>query len=518
MVYGLYLAQNSLVLNQSALNVVSNNISNMNTQGYSKQRVNLASMTSNYAASSLQQRANQGMGAYIQNISRNRDSFLDTYYRTETSKLNYYSEMYQTGSIIENMANELNDTGLNKVLQDFYSATQNLSLYPNNLTTKTDFIQKATSVATTFNSVSNQLKQTRKELVGEIGEPSSLTTSKAKAYTDEVNDLLKQLADLNKNIIYQTTNASGSPNGLLDQRDKLLDQLSEYLPITVSETSNSGISVSVGNVTLVKSGELTGVLKIAQGTQDNPAIVSVESPDGSKILTDDILKQASSGSLAAVLVMGGNSTSELSIQSSLDMLDKFAAAFAQEINDIQLKTEAGPPPMTSAWIDTSTSPSTLKAATEPIFVNTSGTFSASDIKINSAIKDDPKQVSTAYVEAVDDVTWDILEPDEIGNNESAKAFASLRNKNIPGLDNLTTEGYIAFMTSNLGSKVGSVADNLEVQTIVQSEAYTQRESTIGVNVDEELVDLIRFQRAYEASARIFNVASEIMQTMVNLGR
>ena len=111
--YGIYNAQRALSLNQAAIDIINSNVANMNTKGYSKQRLEI-SQASNVAPYQSPVDATQsGMGAIIDSVTRNRDVFLDNSLRRETTDLNYYKEYTDNAVQLENIVNELDDTGLN---------------------------------------------------------------------------------------------------------------------------------------------------------------------------------------------------------------------------------------------------------------------------------------------------------------------------------------------------------------------------------------------------------------------
>ena len=196
----LNIGKNALLVNQAALSVVSNNISNMNTVGYSKQRVNLSSLTDNSLAANAIQKAQLGYGVDIESISRYRDSFIDSYYRDALSSMSYFETLADNGLSLESLANEFSDTGLSSYINSFFEAANSLSLYPTDITMKTNFIQQASNIATAIKNISNQLVDARRNLVGDISNPATLETSQVKVYTDEINQIIKDIADINANI------------------------------------------------------------------------------------------------------------------------------------------------------------------------------------------------------------------------------------------------------------------------------------------------------------------------------
>ncbi len=519
MVNGLYIGQNALLINQAALTVVSNNIANANTEGYSKQRVNLTSMVSHAPVANAFQQAKLGYGVELESISRYRDSFVDANYRSSVASKTYFETLNTHALTMESLANEFTGSGLSTNLNSFFSAANNLSLYPTDVTMKTDFVQQATNTAAAMNELYNKLYNARTELVGDPNDIASINNSQLKFCVDDINQKLQELADVNRMVIYQHSTSAGAPAGLLDQRDAILDDLAQYIPITIEENVNGGINVFVDNVQIVGGADVCGEFKINIGDNDNPAIISFE--DDNYVYSSNMQdKIGNSGKLGAILTLGGNSNTEVTIKSMMDNLNTLTTEFANQLNAIQLKFEAGPPAMASAYYNPTTD--SLQISTEPLFVTNdgSGVITAGNIVVNENIAENPFLVATAYVEVeVDAVGYmSIKEPDAIGNNSAAQAMVDLRLDKIAGLNNQTFEAFNTTITTDFASKIGSVQSNMEAAESIYNAAFEQRESTIGVNIEEELVDLVKYQRAYESSARIFTVSNEILQTLVNLGR
>jgi flagellar hook-associated protein 1 FlgK len=543
---GFYNSYRSLMVNQAALSVVSNNISNMNTEGYSKQTIGLTALSNNSADSNdLFARASSGYGATIDSISRSRDSYLDNYYRTENSDASYYTDMAGNAQFTEDITNELNNSGLMDSLNQFYKASQSMSLNPTNMVTRTDFVSKAVDVANQFSSSATKLTDLRTSLVGDISDPNSLKTSKISLYCDDLNDKLAKVAKLNESIVASSSGGQ-APNSLLDERDKLLDSISEYVPITVKETASNLINIYVGGVEVVKGTSFSGKFSVAQNSDpdpvaaaNNPAIVSIVDPESGNAKATDVKNIIDSGKVMAALTMGGSKVNELNIKNILDKLDTLAVNFAKEVNAAQLYTQAavvGPPAVpdrASACLDGST-PVQLKQATFNIFVDTPTTpalppgttagISALNIHVNQSVIDSPSEIATAIVETdptgilLTPAQWNPLDPTQVGNNEAALKIAQIRDNRVAGLANSTTENYITSLIGDIGVKASGINKSLDTQTAVVDQLKVKRESATGVNLDEELMDLTRYQRSYQASSRVFTVTNEILQAIINLGK
>lgn len=498
--HGIYLAQRSLALNQAAINLINNNIANMNTEGYSKQRLEISQLTALNNGSSNYAAAQSGLGAEIDAVTRNRDAYLDAYYRKESTNLAYYQELNSNATLLEGITNELSGSGIGNALASFYNTAQQLSQNPTNSVIRADFMQKALDVTTQLNQTASQLTELRTSLVGDVDVSGSLAQSRISLTCTDLNEDLKELAELNQTINIAT--AQGNvPNGLLDKRDLLLDKISETIPITVTQGANNLINVSLDSTLLVQGASLKGSFNVSAGDSSNPAIVTFVPTTGSPV-TPSI----TTGKLGALIEIGGSEEGKLTINNVLTELNKLAKEFATEINTIQAGGKY-------IYTDTSVSPPVNKLSAdtpENIFIPESGTtITAANITVNDNILKDPLKIAAASGTAEENATGD-------GNN--ALSMAQLRDKNILLLGNTTTENYLSTVVGKTGVQIKSLETKSDSQEALVQQVLQRRESTTGVSLDEELTDLVKYQRAYEASAKIFNVVNEVLQQIMQLVR
>jgi|GEM_PF-1097320 len=529
--FGFYTSQRSLLVNQAAINIVSNNITNINTTGYSKQRLELSQQTLLTTDCNDPLIASQsGIGSVIDTISRNRDVYIDSSYRTANSNYAYSTELYDNVSLIEDITNGLSDTGLTAALTEFYTAAQDLNNDPSNTVVRTCFLQRALDVATNFNQAASQLTTIRTNLIGDVDDPNTLNVSKINLDCNDLNNKLKAVADLNKTISLATSQGT-APNSLLDERDNLLDEISEYIPITVTGGSNNSISISMNGTNLVTDSQQVGYFKYelkdtsVDGDWDtNPPVVKIQDVNGRDILKDASSK-ITSGKIGAILDVTSSDENKPTINNTLDNLNTLANEFASQINAIQTYSETDDPAAGSTTkamcIDNTGSTPVLKEATENIFLNndtgTNSNITAENITINNALISDPTKIATAritYTTASGPSSTDLA---GTGNGNNSLLIVQLESKSLANLNNLTTEEYLNSVSSNFGVQVKSVESNLDSNDAILQQISTKRESTSGVNLDEEYTDLIKYQRSYEASAKIFDVMDKVLQTIIALG-
>ena len=265
--------------------------------------------------------------------------------------------------------------------------------------------------------------------------------------------------------------------------------------------------------TVVKGGEKRLTIQAVQSDDpDNPVKIQLLDEEGN-VKKDDISDSLGNCSITAILQAGKGDS--FGYQSILDDLDKLASAFAQEMNKIQTQADANGTPL---YIGPD---GTLTESTTPFFVTKDGSadFTAGNIQINQALIDDPTLVATARI----DTTNPDYEPEAVGNASNMVLFNELGKGKIAGLnisdppgEGMSITDYLSSLVSKIGSGVDSIKSAGDAQDAVLQQAQSQRDELYGVDLNEELADLIKYQRAYEASARVFTVANELMQTIMQM--
>lgn len=474
------------------------------------------------------------MGASIDGIARNRDAYLDNYYRTANAQLSYNNELNTDSSYIESITNDLSGSGISSALSSFYDAAQSLSQNPTDATARNNFVQQATAVCDQFNQVSGQLTDFRTSLVGDATDPGSLSSSKISTAVSTLNNDLSSLAQLNKNINISTTQGQ-TPNSLLDQRDSLLDDMSNYIPISVTQEANNEVNVSINGVNLVSGSQQTGMFNVSANNSTDPALVSIQDMSGNTVVSD-AKSMLTTGQIGGILDIAGSSSNSLSINGVLNNLNTLASSFAQQINTIQEKGQ---------YIDATTTPGTNRLAqvTPPsslpqydIFtgdpaantVTDYSTVTAANLQVSSAIQNDPNKVAAAstYAPGTPILTTD---PNSLstGDGSNALAMANIRNSvisftdnsaNPPTTVNSTMDQYLTSISGNIGVQTATIQNNYQSQNDVVSQITQRRDSEDGVDLDEELTNLVKYQSAYQASAKVFNAVNEMLQTIMSLGQ
>lgn len=529
----LYTTVDSLKINQSAMSVVSNNIANINTEGYSKQRLDFASV-SHMPGSISQSSTVLAGGVEINKFTRYQDEILNGVILQQNSSYGYSTQMADNLSDVEAYFNEIDGSGLTGSLQDYYSAAQSLTNDPTNPITRANFITQAGSVANEFNVKYNALTTYREDLVGDGTSTASLKASQLGMLVEDINDKLAEITELNRQISIFTNQDNVQPNALLDKRQLLLDELAKVIPIN-ARAVGSTVDVYVGNVALIENNEQVACFDAKPGTSvplinspdaNDPAVVRIVSnSDNTIMMVEDYQTQFTSpqGQLKAMLDIGGNQGG--SIDDVLTQLNDLAKEFARSVNEIQLHSDAGPPAQATLKLNSTTNQ--LEPATEPIFLSNSSTvppynlgaiataMTAGNITLNSIVKNNPYELATAFGPVDNAAAPTVaLEPNAIGNNNNSLAFFNMRDSQI--IDGVTSENKLYLIAAQVGRDSALMQDKMDTQQTSLDQLLNKKQSLTGVSLDEELVDLMKYQKSYQASAQVFSAVSRMLEVIVNM--
>lgn len=548
----LAVAVNSLQINQLALSVVQNNITNMNTEGYSKQRVNLGTRyVGGSKATNAAALAYQNAGAQITSISRYSDEFLREYLRHENSDLTYFSTESEIANHITTILDEMSGgsaSSLAMSMDAFYNAAATLQQKPTDATARTDFIEKAHNFTLLLNSKYRDLNSYRTSLVGD-GTESSMKASKLADNVNKANSLLEDLAEINKRIVSSGT-INSAANNLYDQRDAILSQLSDYVNIKTSISENGVASVSIdGLFDLVKHTTVNGKFSMTanyNSTDDVRVTIGLVNADG-EVVNENINDRITGGSVGAILQMGGPAGTNLTVQNALDMLNNLAAGFAEVMNGIQtqgwIEQSDGtyvPDPTAETFamcLGTDSDGNRILASpTDKMFITTDGmaAFTAGNISVNSKLRNNTSLISAAIVVADSSDFTNTVEIDGrigkqytlsdeasrllVGNGKAMAEIQSTRNSTVNAhLGNLSPEDFLMAGISKIGVQAESISNQEDSQSAKVDSIESQLLNETGVDLNEELMDMVKYQQAYQASARVFNTCCDIMNVILSLG-
>lgn len=570
---------------QANINVTSHNISNANTEGYSRQVTKLVTTTP-FSAPSFTSMAGPGQfgtGVEVASVTRVRNHFLDYQVRNETSKQGEYEIKYETLSKVEGILNEPSDSGLTSIMSDFFKAWQDVSNSPADSNARTVLAQKTDALTGALNSYYNQLTKMKEDACESI-----------KQTVFDVNSLLSQIDTINQEII-QVSVAGQSPNDLMDRRDLLLDQLSAKMNINVDRNQNfNGENVSpvdsngVIDPTLIKSVfnqeiksfsyvaniEKTGTAN-ADGTytyevtyyrhgdmtsNTNARTIKVNMTEAeakelsqTRVLWADKDGEAIKNGCETISENEVVKFSELNIfkpssgelkghqdvQEKLDeyitQINNVAKAMALAVNAVHSASADGSTDTMPFFVNSDVAEynedGTLKNLDEVLAAEKD--ITAGNISINKEILKDVMKINAGKDEdsgegdgrralAIAQIMDTMMMIQNMNSSTTRGEFVGTLVENEQGVltiasdkKGMKVESYYKDIINKLGVQTQEAKRVVTNQTALLSDFENQRLQVSGVSLDEEMVNLIQFQHAYGANAKIISTVDELLDVLIN---
>jgi flagellar hook-associated protein 1 FlgK len=451
----------ALLSQQNAINVTGNNIANVNTPGYSRQRLNMQT------APPLDTPAGPiGFGVQTTTVERVYDRFLGGQINNESASLGRWETQKGMLDQVQSVFDESGGYGLNQALSEFWSSWQDLSMNPSGTVERS-------VVAANSQTLADTIRQKYDDLMRSQADIDAAVTSGV----DDINRLTAEIADLNQKIASTEAGGTFNANDYRDSRDLALKQLSEIIGINSFEDANGRVVVSVGSGRpLVESGN-TYKLTTAPNAEGHADIIWADAT-GAPV---DISSEISSGKMAGWL-----QTRDTKIAGYMSSLDDLAQTLTTQVNTLHAAGYG------------------LNGSHGDDLFSGSG---AADMAINPNILNDPNRIAAASAAGT-----------VPGDASNASAIADLRTA-------LTMSGGIATFDEAANALVSQVGYDVQAAGTFQSHqadmvAYLDnyRESVSGVNLDEEMVNLVKYQAAYNAAAKMITMGDDMLTTLMNMIR
>ncbi|MGB6680472.1 MAG: flagellar hook-associated protein FlgK [Candidatus Bathyarchaeia archaeon] len=509
---GLETSKRGLFTQQSALYTTGHNISNANTAGYSRQRVNM-NPTLGFPGMGLnapKTAGHIGTGVEVESVQRIRDVFIDRQFRQESNKLGYWESRSQAITQMEDIMTEPSDHGLNVSLDNFWKSLNDLSTNPENTGARKVVVQRGVAVAESFNYMHKQLSDIQGNLKNEII-----------VSTDRVNSILNQLASLNDQVLTIEPNGY-MPNDLYDARDNLIDELSTYFPLEISydKTGGNSLAIAEGSVKVsIKTNtgsniEVVNSKYAAQLTANTtPTQLMVDNGNyepftqftitGSGTIPSTTIDysqlEVNKGKMLSLINSYGHGSVSSALgyfPETLAKLDILAKQFAVAFNGIHSKGNPLPG----------------KTKVDDFFIYTNG---ASDIKVKIEFENDPGLLNASSL------------PDEEGNSTNALLLAEIKFISLDGslkvngadLQGATVQSFYQSLIGKMGVEAEQSNRLAYNSTTIKLAVENNRAAVSSVSLDEEMTNMITFQQAYNASARMITVVDETLDKIINgMGR
>lgn len=552
------IATSGVQVAQLGLDITGHNIANVNTEGFSRQRVELATRLPITKPFGQIPR-----GVAVQRIDRLRDTFLDDAFRETVPGLGAAEVTDRFFSQIEAIFLEPTENSFSTRLNNFFESVNDFATNPELIPSREAVISEAESLSETFLTTTERLNELRTDANNQVI-----------AITEEINSIAGQIAQLNDRI-RPLEAGSQRANDLRDDRDLLIDELSRLVEVSTAENDAGEINVVIANEQLVVGsrsfgletvndpsidpdrGDLVRVQFVRNGRQLNPRTgelraalevrdtiipnidADIDTMASNLILEFNRIHSNANGLENFTSLTGGNAVDDPAVPLNAAGLGfpVTPGSFDINVHDDSTGTIAA----TTININAATSLNDLAADLNAVgnltasvvngrlqidsapgfsftFANddtdalaATGTnvlfdgFDASDIAVNGTIANNPQFLASAFD----------LDPAATGDNSAALALADLQNADLFNGGSADINEFFEATLTEIATDARANANQREVEQAFVDDFNSRRQEVSGVNLDEEVTNLVIFQRSFEASARVISVANSMLDTLIN---
>ena len=462
--------RSGMVAAKAQMNTTSHNIANANTEGYSRQRTD-------QAADQAVPHGNHsfiGRGVLLERTHRINDEYVEKQLRNVGRELGNLEEKDFALKQTEDIFNEMGGEGLNRMVSKFFNDFRKLANDPDSEAVRHAVRESSEAMINDFHRVRGQVEELRSHLDARI-----------EGYTREVNSLTTELRDINQKI--KVLEAGGAPaNDLNDHRDLIVKKLNGYLDLQSHKDKDGAINLDVRGIGPLVNGPTAETFSVHRSPRDNEGkddnVLSVHSTGSAR---GDVTHTIKGGKLGALLeVRDGNLTGVLG------RLDELAKAITDSVNAVHVEGF------------------NREGEKGNLFFRALGTQerAAKEFGLSEAVKADVNNIAAAAA------------GDAPSDNRVAVAISQIQNMRLMNDGKSSVDDFYNSIVSDVGVAAGRTRGSLVQQKDIEQNLNKVREQNSGVSLDEETANLMQFQHAYDASARVISVADECLKTVLALGR
>lgn len=477
----LNIGKSGLFTAKQSMSTTSHNIANANTEGFSRQEVRTEnSITLNEGNYTL------GTGVEVQSIKRSHDEMVEKKLNNSITIHEFNTERSSQLGHVEEIFNEINSDGLNKLMNRFFNSFRELSNQPENETIRNIVKENAKLVVGDFHRITEDLGEVRRNI-----------NKKIEMSINEINSLAKTIGKLNKEINVQEVSGAMA-NDLRDQRDNAIRSLAEFFPLTTYTDNKNQYVVNIEGVGSIVSGSMVQELSAGpNGTSIDKGDIQLFFTSRPGIHFSDKIK---SGSLGAQLKTRNDELGSLQKQ-----LDELAHGLVLSTNAIHKRGYANHPvPMDSQGNPVPNAASKkvtgINFFKEPLDLNRASEY----IQLSDEIISDSNNIAAA------------LEPNKPGDNRISLAISKLQHEKVLGGGNTTFEEQYLKSVGDIGLQTAKSKIDEEQSKGILAQAKSFKEKLAGVSLDEEAANMVRYQNAYEASAKVIKASDEMFKAVLGL--
>jgi flagellar hook-associated protein 1 FlgK len=542
-------ALSGLRASQTNLATTGHNITNVNTEGYSRQAVDLATRTPSSSGAGF-----IGTGVSVTSIQRVYDDFTADQVTSRLSSYNQAETLRKMASQIDTTLADA-DVGLNPALQEFFNSVQGVASSPTSMPARDTLISDANILTNKFQNINNRLESQRTSINEQL-----------EVMTKEVTDIAASIASMNNDIVYAQGQSGGNPpNDLLDQRDVLINKLAELVSVRTVDNPDGSLNVFIGNGQTLVLGSTASELSTVRNEYDLSELEVGISNGGSTI---NVSNQITGGKLGGLL-----SYRDQVIDVTQDNLGRISMALADQFNtqhqsgddlngvagglffdDVvgnspEVLASVNNNPATGVFNVYITDTNEIEAsdynlsydgtnfslrrlsddtlvdtfnignlprtvAGEGIQLVLSGAISAGDSFLVRPVRNTAGDMGVNLSDGADVAAAATGNPS--GDNSNALALAALQDSKGMGNSTQTFQSAYAGLVSTVGVTSREAQVNSSAQKGLLDKAEAAQAEISGVNLDEEAANMLRFQQAYQAAAQLIRISDEVFQTLLGV--
>ena len=441
----------AMFMAQAGMSTTSHNIANADTPGYTRQMNMLAARRPlSFPFGAI------GQGVDVVTIRRSQDDFLLDNLRAQRAKLSSYGAVDSALYEIEQILGSIDNDHLGNALNDFFGAWSDLATAPTDPSLKMQVVTRAMSLVTDFHSVNASLEDLEDNIELQVQDEITL-----------LNSLLRQIGDLNSQIM--SAEIGGQPaNDLRDQRDLLVNELSDIAAVTVDEREDGSLDIILAGRTMVARDSVQQFTTTYTETSEGYQMQVVTEGYYSEV-------QLPEGRLSGLL-----ESRDVYVHDFREDMDQVAAMLIETVNALHVQGQTG-------------SSSGLLFFTGD---------SMHTIDVNTQLQENPEMVATSR-------------SGEAGDTDIAREIAALHDRAAPG-EELTLGDHYRGTIIDIASKRSSFEFLVDNQASAAAAVEQKIASVTGVSLDEEAANMVRYQNTYAAAARVISTVQEMFETLVNM--
>lgn len=443
----------ALLTNQAVLQTVGQNIANVNTPGYRRQRVNIGATAPETIAQGM-----LGTGIQVDSIRQMRDLFLGQQERDATKSLGQWSYKEKALSEIESVYNEPQDNSMSQLLTEFWDSWSELATNSDSISGRKAVVASAGRLVSGFQQLSKKMTDLRDAANGEVT-----------SMVSDINEMTGEIARINQQIARAELDGT-SANDLRDARDRVIQDLAQLVDVRTIDKPDGSTSVLMGAMTLVDGPQN---MKIDYKTENKNGV------NTSRIVWSgtDMRLTNLGGKLA-----GLTETRDKILPKQISDIDALARTIVEQVNSLH-RAGYG-----------------MNGTTNVAFFDTTA-LTAATMRLNSEVELDPAKVAASA--------------SATGDNNIALSMSELRLARVMSNGTSTINDYYDAMVANAGLQSKEATTTAANYELLVQQINNARQSVEGVNLDEEMTNLVKYQHAYDASARIITAMDQALDTVIS---